>query len=173
MTQTRDLFKFNLVRDGEDAEVHAGATVIDGLLDIGGNAVGTLIEDDEGRAVEEETRKGQLLLLPRAEVFGPVARVIQLRPDHHSVDHELQVGATVGRCGAWAALGPGKALVNLVVGAALAAHVLARHRIDYQVAQRPHRHEVDLREEVDFLVCRHGDGAGNEGPELADDAEER
>mmetsp|Transcript_37347 Transcript_37347/g.72945 ORF Transcript_37347/g.72945 Transcript_37347/m.72945 type:complete len:290 (-) Transcript_37347:863-1732(-) len=48
-----------------------------------------------------------------------------------------------------------------------------RVRVRHKVPQRPDRHEIDLRQKVNLLLWRHGDGTRHERPELANDPKQR
>mmetsp|Transcript_39528 Transcript_39528/g.123108 ORF Transcript_39528/g.123108 Transcript_39528/m.123108 type:complete len:632 (-) Transcript_39528:93-1988(-) len=164
--------ELDLVRDGEDREAQLRAAVVEVVLHVRRDPVGALVEDDEGGPVVEEPREGQTLLLARREVLLPVALVVQARPHDLAVCGELQVRAAVFPQHPGRGVRPLQARVDVRVGAARRQHLRARLRVDHEVAQRAHGHEVHLREEVDLVLRGHGDGALHERPELADHAEE-
>mmetsp|Transcript_76128 Transcript_76128/g.164730 ORF Transcript_76128/g.164730 Transcript_76128/m.164730 type:complete len:332 (+) Transcript_76128:185-1180(+) len=164
--------ELDLVRDREDRKVQLRAAVVEIVLDVGGDAVGALVQDREGRPVVEEPREGHPLLLPWGEVLLPVADVVQRWPDDLAVIDELKVRLLLAVEDERRHVRPLEAVEDVLVGAALLQHLCLRLRVHHQFSQIPERHEVHLREEVDLPLGGHRDRALDERPELADHAEE-
>mmetsp|Transcript_50185 Transcript_50185/g.144629 ORF Transcript_50185/g.144629 Transcript_50185/m.144629 type:complete len:316 (-) Transcript_50185:694-1641(-) len=70
-------------------------------------------------------------------------------------------------------MSPSKAVQDLRVGPPLLLHVLLRVRVDDHIPEGTDGNEVHLRDKVDLVRRRQGDGALDERPEPPDDAEQR
>mmetsp|Transcript_28071 Transcript_28071/g.91024 ORF Transcript_28071/g.91024 Transcript_28071/m.91024 type:complete len:273 (+) Transcript_28071:216-1034(+) len=167
------LLELDLVRDREDPQIHLSAAIVDLLLDIWRYSVGAFVEDDEGGPMVEQPCESNLLLLPRAQIFLPVPRVIQFRADDLPFLEKLKIGSAILVENFRAAVSPSQTLQNLFVRPPLLLHGLPGVWVGNEVPQSSNRNEVDLSEEVNLLLCRHRDGSADQGPQLADHAKER
>ena len=90
------LLEVDLVRDREDCHSLARAAVVQVPFHIRRYPVGALVQNHKLGLVEEESCKGQLLLLARRQVHLPVAHIVQLGPDG---EHLLRASGLVAERG--------------------------------------------------------------------------